>query len=325
MKYKEIDVVKKDQLVMLFNHYHSLIDKVDLNLEIELGDKEHLMNLCKDAVEKYDEFHKLDGDNSKVNRWLGFIQGVLIANGITTVNKERDFTRSYLTKHREDKSKNSNNYRFNNFLNKDGMKSLAEGMNPFALNAKETLSKAQETAERIVSLLPDEAGSLWKSFVLFNKQEAVEVDLKKLKAKINKSKYYDKKVLKLMLDSTMRNQYKKVCFLIEYSKTFKPDGLKQRLDGIVNEMYEVLLSRKNIKMTYEIDGDNEGEVLKFSLPSGTGRIFKKIHTSYVKKELEAVGDKKGMLLQNELIKLKERVSKLWITVKELKIHQTHCN
>ena len=200
MKYKEIDVVKKDQLVMLFNHYHSLIDKVDLNLEIELGDKEHLMNLCKDAVDKYDEFHKLDGDNSKVNRWLGFIQGVLIANGITTVNKERDFTRSYLTKHREDKSKNSNNYnyRLDNFLNKNNLKSLTEGMNPFALTVKETLSKAQETAENLASLIPEEASSIWKSITINNKQDKEDVDLKKLKAKINKRKYYDNKVLKLI-------------------------------------------------------------------------------------------------------------------------------
>lgn len=29
----------------------------------------------------------------KANRWVGFIQGVLIANGITTVENERDYTR----------------------------------------------------------------------------------------------------------------------------------------------------------------------------------------------------------------------------------------
>jgi hypothetical protein len=29
----------------------------------------------------------------KLNRWLGYIQGVLISRGITTVTEERDWTR----------------------------------------------------------------------------------------------------------------------------------------------------------------------------------------------------------------------------------------
>lgn len=31
----------------------------------------------------------------KSHRWLGFIQGVMISTGITTVQAERDFTRPY--------------------------------------------------------------------------------------------------------------------------------------------------------------------------------------------------------------------------------------
>lgn len=34
-------------------------------------------------------------DPLKAHRWLGFVQGVIIANGLTTVQAERDFTRSY--------------------------------------------------------------------------------------------------------------------------------------------------------------------------------------------------------------------------------------
>lgn len=37
-------------------------------------------------------------DPEKSARWLGFIQGVLIMRGFTTVQAERDFTRPYFTK-----------------------------------------------------------------------------------------------------------------------------------------------------------------------------------------------------------------------------------
>lgn len=37
-------------------------------------------------------------DEEKAMRWLGFIQGCLIAQGYTTVQKERDFTRPYFRK-----------------------------------------------------------------------------------------------------------------------------------------------------------------------------------------------------------------------------------
>lgn len=39
-----------------------------------------------------------DYDGLKYHRWLGYIQGVLITKGYTTVNEERDFTRPYFTK-----------------------------------------------------------------------------------------------------------------------------------------------------------------------------------------------------------------------------------
>lgn len=36
-------------------------------------------------------------DAGKVGRWLGFVQGLLIERGLTTVQVERDFTRPYFT------------------------------------------------------------------------------------------------------------------------------------------------------------------------------------------------------------------------------------
>lgn len=36
-------------------------------------------------------------DVGKANRWLGFIQGSMIAKNITSVQVERDFTRPYFT------------------------------------------------------------------------------------------------------------------------------------------------------------------------------------------------------------------------------------
>ena len=37
-------------------------------------------------------------DREKAMRWLGFVQGVIISNGLTTVDAERDFTRPYFKK-----------------------------------------------------------------------------------------------------------------------------------------------------------------------------------------------------------------------------------
>lgn len=39
-----------------------------------------------------------DMEPMKANRWLGFIQGTMIAAGLLTVPREREFTRPYLTK-----------------------------------------------------------------------------------------------------------------------------------------------------------------------------------------------------------------------------------
>lgn len=100
--YKDSYSIKKESIIYLFNYYKRIIscNRNTFILNYPQTDPEHLINLCQEAIDNYDKFFSLDKDNSKVNRWLGFIQGVLICNGITSVEKERDFTRPYLTKHR---------------------------------------------------------------------------------------------------------------------------------------------------------------------------------------------------------------------------------
>lgn len=53
--------------------------------------KEQLLEFIKLTIEKIDEEYPLN----KLNRWFGFIQGIIIACGFTTVEAERDATRSF--------------------------------------------------------------------------------------------------------------------------------------------------------------------------------------------------------------------------------------
>ena len=41
-------------------------------------------------------------DDGKANRWLGFVQGVLVMRNLTTVDEERNFTRPYFRIVKED-------------------------------------------------------------------------------------------------------------------------------------------------------------------------------------------------------------------------------
>ena len=47
------------------------------------------------ALAEYAPSHLDEIDEGKANRWLGFLQGVVIAGGLTTVVAERDFTRPH--------------------------------------------------------------------------------------------------------------------------------------------------------------------------------------------------------------------------------------
>ena len=101
---QEIYSLKKKNMIILFNLYKEDIianaDKIN-KLGLDKTNSEHLVWMCETAVKCYDEFYISDNNNSKVNRWLGFIQGILIATGCTTVDKERDRTRYLLTEHKK--------------------------------------------------------------------------------------------------------------------------------------------------------------------------------------------------------------------------------
>ncbi len=96
-------VTKKKNLIFLFKHYVDIIkDNEDyINSQVRTTSAVEMIRLCNEAVELYDEFYLLDGDNSKVNRWLGYIQGILITINLTTIEDQRNFTRPYLTEHRK--------------------------------------------------------------------------------------------------------------------------------------------------------------------------------------------------------------------------------
>jgi len=86
-----------DFLIPLFTRYKNILDvscTFDLP-EQDKCDKVHLMNLCSDAI---DGINKQTMSYGKLCRWLGFIQGVMCASGLITVDAERDYTRAIFKK-----------------------------------------------------------------------------------------------------------------------------------------------------------------------------------------------------------------------------------
>jgi len=67
----------------LFNRYISLAQKFNTT---EPGTE--VIKLCKEGIAQINN-HPID----KLNRWLGYVQGVLITCDVTTVMKERDYSR----------------------------------------------------------------------------------------------------------------------------------------------------------------------------------------------------------------------------------------
>lgn len=98
-----INDIKKDNTFKVIRNYISVLERGEneINELLEHTCSKDLINLLKEALDKYDEFINLDGDNSKINRWLGYVQGVLITVGYLTVQEERDYTRKYFTAHRD--------------------------------------------------------------------------------------------------------------------------------------------------------------------------------------------------------------------------------
>lgn len=57
----------------------------------------HILWMLKELKTKIQPYSGNGFSVDKFSRWLGFIQGVLISKGLTTVRAERDITRSWFT------------------------------------------------------------------------------------------------------------------------------------------------------------------------------------------------------------------------------------
>lgn len=57
----------------------------------------HILWMCKELKMKIMPYSGHGFSVDKFSRWLGFIQGILISKGLTTVRAERDVTRSWFT------------------------------------------------------------------------------------------------------------------------------------------------------------------------------------------------------------------------------------
>ena len=99
---QNINGIKKDNTFKVIHNYISVIEcgEKEIDKLLEHTSSKDLIRLLNEALDNYDEYMELDGDNSKINRWLGYVQGVLITVGYLTVQGERDYTRKYFTAHR---------------------------------------------------------------------------------------------------------------------------------------------------------------------------------------------------------------------------------
>jgi len=96
---KDCGLTVKDQsretevLVILFQRYKAIIE-VNASSFDGLQEKcqyANLMGLCDEAIERGYNY-----PSDKMNRWLGFIQGVLATLSLIDVDEERNFTRPLL-------------------------------------------------------------------------------------------------------------------------------------------------------------------------------------------------------------------------------------
>ena len=85
----DFNLVPKAFYPAILKRYRALIKEKGSNLPNEpYLNAEHLLTML-DTLEK-----DLVQRQSKKHRWLGYIQGILCAYGLTTVDTERDFTRN---------------------------------------------------------------------------------------------------------------------------------------------------------------------------------------------------------------------------------------
>lgn len=81
-------------LTPLFQRYHQMASAHRLDIELRLGKDlvDRTIALCEHAMA---DLKDPSIGEDKANRWLGFVQGVLIAGGATSIEEERDHTRPH--------------------------------------------------------------------------------------------------------------------------------------------------------------------------------------------------------------------------------------
>lgn len=87
-KTKEIEVLN-----ILFQRYKDIIisNPDAFNEQQEKCQYDHLIKLCNEAID-----NGINYPTDKLNRWLGFIQGILAHANLINVDIERDYTRPLL-------------------------------------------------------------------------------------------------------------------------------------------------------------------------------------------------------------------------------------
>lgn len=72
----------------MFLRYRNML--CDSDFLVGPSTKEHLIELIDIAVSKGNTF-----PTDKLNRWLGFVQAIVIFNNLTSVQEERDYSRPW--------------------------------------------------------------------------------------------------------------------------------------------------------------------------------------------------------------------------------------
>ena len=86
----EHQMSERSILVHLFYRYYNMALETDIpwTINADKCSREHIMTLCAEGQNNILEYPV-----GKMNRWIGFVQALLIAQGFTTVDAERDYTR----------------------------------------------------------------------------------------------------------------------------------------------------------------------------------------------------------------------------------------
>lgn len=92
-----------DATIEAFKHYQALLKNKKI-VSKNMSDTNskvnemlpHALWMCEECLKKQKDY-SLD----KLSRWLGFVQAILIFNGLTTIDDERNRTRPWFTKNKQ--------------------------------------------------------------------------------------------------------------------------------------------------------------------------------------------------------------------------------